>query len=146
MTAGESARAKATQLRTKAQELEAWAANWEAGALGEERVAAVLADADQQTTKVLHDRLQDPSRSKANIDHLVVNASGVFLIDAKNWTGVVTAENGSLHQRWTSATGPQSAVKYSEPRDIRRVATEVAGAIGRSVTPVLCLANDQADA
>lgn len=146
MPAGESARAKATQLRTKAEQLHAWASSWESGALGEERVAAALSNADQQNIRVLHDRLQNASGSKANIDHLVVTAAGVFLIDAKNWKGVVTAEAGSLRQRWDSENGPQSAVKYGELQEVRRVAAQVEAGIGRPVTPVLCLANDQADA
>jgi hypothetical protein len=58
---------------------------WKIGAEGERRVAEVLADVDGIT--VLHDRLMPASR--ANIDHLVVGPAGVYVIDAKKYTGAV---------------------------------------------------------
>lgn len=54
---------------------------WKVGAEGEERVAEVLRDADG--IEVLHDR-QVPG-TRANIDHLAVGPSGVFVIDAKKY-------------------------------------------------------------
>jgi hypothetical protein len=57
---------------------------WATGARGEELVAEVLARRCPGVT-VLHDR-QMP-RSRANIDHLAVAASGVYIIDAKRYRG-----------------------------------------------------------
>jgi hypothetical protein len=58
-------------------------AAWKVGAEGERRVGEVLQGV--RGIEVLHDRLIPGSR--ANIDHLVVGPSGVFVIDAKKYTG-----------------------------------------------------------
>ncbi len=57
---------------------------WATGADGEERVAEVLGQADVVS---LHDR-RIP-RTKANIDHIAIGPSGVFVIDAKKYKGKV---------------------------------------------------------
>jgi len=58
---------------------------WKIGAEGERRVAEVLAGVEG--VEVLHDRLI-PMKA-ANIDHLAVSSSGVFVIDAKKYSGKV---------------------------------------------------------
>ena len=58
---------------------------WDMGALGEERLGKGLDRLASDTLRLLHDR-QIP-RSKANIDHLAVTASGVYVIDAKKYRG-----------------------------------------------------------
>ena len=60
-------------------------AAWKIGAEGEVQVAEVLASATG--IEVLHDRLVPGSR--ANIDHIVVGPSGVFVIDAKKYIGAI---------------------------------------------------------
>lgn len=66
---------------------------WKVGAEGERRVAEVLAEA--QGVEVLHDR-RIPS-SQANIDHIAIGPSGVFVIDAKKYSGAVEVRDvGSL--------------------------------------------------
>lgn len=57
---------------------------WDVGALGERQVAAAI---EATSVEVLHDR-RIPG-SKANIDHIAVGANGVFVIDAKRYTGGV---------------------------------------------------------
>jgi hypothetical protein len=56
---------------------------WASGALGEERVGAKLDGLAGDGVRVLHDR-RIP-RSRANIDHIAVGPSGVFVIDAKRY-------------------------------------------------------------
>lgn len=63
---------------------------WKVGAEGEQRVAEVLAGV--AGVEVLHDRLMPGSRS-ANIDHIAVGPSGVFVIDAKKYTGKIEARD-----------------------------------------------------
>ncbi len=58
---------------------------WKVGAEGERRVAEVLAPVPG--IEALHDR-RVPN-SKANIDHLAVGPAGVFVIDAKKYTGAI---------------------------------------------------------
>jgi hypothetical protein len=57
------------------------ARQWRAGAVGEGIVGRMLADAEVRT---VHDR-RVPG-SEANIDHIAVAPSGVYVIDAKNYT------------------------------------------------------------
>ncbi|GEP47214.1 hypothetical protein MSA03_07220 [Microbacterium saccharophilum] len=55
---------------------------WERGALGEELMAKRLADLPE-TFRVLHDRRI--RGTKANIDHIAIGPSGVWVIDAKRY-------------------------------------------------------------
>lgn len=67
---------------------------WKTGSEGEERVAEVLADV--AGIEVLHD-CPWPGTRKSNIDHIVVGPSGVFVIDAKKYSGKVEVlDKGSL--------------------------------------------------
>ncbi len=60
---------------------------WARGSGGEEHVARSLAKHLDKTALLLHDR-RIP-RSRANIDHLAVAPSGVWVIDAKRYKGRV---------------------------------------------------------
>ena len=72
---------------------------WDTGAVGEERLGARLNELASQTLRVLHDRRMP--RSRANIDHLAVTPSGVWVIDAKRYAGRprLTVEGGLLRPR-----------------------------------------------
>lgn len=56
---------------------------WDQGAVGEEKVGAHLENARPQGIEVLHDRRIPGSR--ANIDHLVIAPTGVWIVDAKRY-------------------------------------------------------------
>lgn len=56
---------------------------WAQGAVGEERIGAFLEQARPQGIEVLHDRRVPGSR--ANIDHLVVAPSGIWVVDPKRY-------------------------------------------------------------
>lgn len=58
---------------------------WDTGAIGEERLGNRLNAMSSEALLVLHDRRLPGSR--ANIDHLVVAPSGVYVIDAKKYKG-----------------------------------------------------------
>ncbi|MFM9877516.1 MAG: nuclease-related domain-containing protein [Rhodoglobus sp.] len=58
---------------------------WATGAAGEVRVGSLLDTLRTETPTVLHDRRVPGSR--ANVDHLVVDSSGVWVIDAKKYKG-----------------------------------------------------------
>lgn len=58
---------------------------WATGAVGEERLGRRLDSAAGPLVRVLHDRGIPGSR--ANLDHLVVCPSGVYVVDAKRYKG-----------------------------------------------------------
>lgn len=58
---------------------------WERGAVGETRLASALAGLDG--IALLHDRRVPGTRG--NIDHIVVARSGVFVVDAKHYAGLI---------------------------------------------------------
>lgn len=67
---------------------------WEVGAEGEVAIGKLLDSlATKYEFRVLHDRLIPKSR--ANIDHLAITKFGVFVIDAKNYQGVVRVQDKS---------------------------------------------------
>jgi hypothetical protein len=63
------------------------ARTWQRGAHGERRTARLLDRLPCEGYVVFHD-LAVPD-SPANIDHLVIGPTGVFVIDSKQWTGSV---------------------------------------------------------
>jgi hypothetical protein len=58
---------------------------WDLGARGEERLGKQLNQLASDTLQVLHDRRIPGSR--ANIDHLALTPSGIYVIDAKRYKG-----------------------------------------------------------
>lgn len=60
---------------------------WARGAGGEERIAKLLAKHLNPAALVLHDRAIP--RSRANIDHIAIAGSGVWVIDTKRYNGKV---------------------------------------------------------
>jgi hypothetical protein len=72
---------------------------WDTGALGEERLGARLNELASDTLRVLHDR-RIP-RTRANIDHLAVAPTGVYVIDTKRYQGRphLKIEGGLLRPR-----------------------------------------------
>lgn len=69
---------------------------WARGAGGEERIAKTLAKHLDDGAVLLHDR-RIP-RSRANIDHLAVASSGVWVIDAKRYKGKVAVSRPLFRQ------------------------------------------------
>ncbi|QSR26953.1 NERD domain protein [Nocardioides aromaticivorans] len=73
---------------------------WHTGALGEERLGRRLDELASPTLRVLHDRRIPGSR--ANIDHLAVTPTGVYVIDAKRYVDKrpsLRVEGGILRPR-----------------------------------------------
>jgi len=72
---------------------------WDTGAIGEERLGSRLSELASETLRVLHDR-RIPG-SKANIDHLAVTPTGIYVIDAKKYKGRprLKIEGGILRPR-----------------------------------------------
>jgi hypothetical protein len=73
---------------------------WASGAKGEAALGARLDNQVSESLAVLHDR-RIPG-TKANIDHVVVTAGGVFVVDAKRYVDqrpVLRVEGGILRPR-----------------------------------------------
>jgi hypothetical protein len=72
---------------------------WDVGAVGEERLGARLTELAGDALRVLHDR-RIP-RSRANIDHLTVTPTGIWVIDAKKYKGrpQLKVEGGIIRAR-----------------------------------------------
>jgi hypothetical protein len=71
-------------------------ARWRAGAEGERATAKALRPLLREGWIVLHDIPTD----HGNIDHLLIGPPGVFLLESKNLSGVVSVEQGRLRVRW----------------------------------------------
>jgi hypothetical protein len=72
---------------------------WAAGAVGEERLGQRLDALSGDRVRLLHDRRMP--RTRANIDHLAVTPTGVWVVDAKRYRGrpQLRAEGGLLRPR-----------------------------------------------
>jgi endonuclease YncB( thermonuclease family) len=136
--AGESARESARRQRAKAERLQRSAELWERGAAGEQATAAALDALPKETWTVFHD-VRWPGRKYANVDHVAVGPSGIFVIDSKNWSGMITVRDNVLRQ---SGRAREDAVVG---------AAEAALAIGhvtsvvmpQHVLPVLCFVREE---
>jgi hypothetical protein len=106
--------------------------NWVKGVRGEHAVGAAL---DGTGLPVLHDRRLREG-SDANIDHLIVAADAVYVVDAKNLAGTLTAAGDQLR------IDGRDRAKLLE--GARRQSDEVTAALSRLGVPtpvraVLCL-------
>lgn len=91
-------------------------ASWEKGAVGEEQLAKLLNPlVEAGTIEALHDRRVP--RSSANIDHIVVAASGVWVVDAKRYKNKRVAKDvrgGLLSSRAVLAVDGRDRTKLVE--------------------------------
>jgi DNA-directed RNA polymerase subunit RPC12/RpoP len=111
---------------------------WARGSVGEQRVGARLDELTAQGAIALHDRCIPGT--KANIDHVVVAPSGIWVIDAKRY-------HGEVRRRDVGGWFRSDERLYVGKRDCTKLVTGMAkqvaavrGAIDADVTirPVLC--------
>jgi hypothetical protein len=103
---------------------------WQRGAAGERHTARLLDWLVRDGYVVFHD-LAVPG-SPANIDHLVIGPSGVFVVDSKQWTG-------SVHQ---GGDGLAWHNHYRLDRTLETVGWEaetIGQLLGTRVTALLCV-------
>lgn len=108
---------------------------WAIGAVGEQALARSLDSCEGVI--VLHDRRIPGTR--ANIDHIAVAPSGIYVIDAKNYTGEVRREDrgGLLRVDHHLIVGRRDCTKLVEAM-ARQVAVVDRHAGQVPVMPVLC--------
>lgn len=116
--------------------------SWSTGAVGEETLGAKLNKHASQRRVMLHDR-RIPG-SKANIDHVAVTPGGVFVIDAKHYSGQVEKRNlGNIFRSDVRLyVGRRECTKLlhgvEDQAEVVRDALAPLGFSGIPVRPVLC--------
>jgi hypothetical protein len=129
----ERSRERAEDLRRRAARLDRRAEAFEQGRVGELVVSAALSRLIPAGYALIDD-VRWPGTQKANIDHLVYGPSGMFVVDAKNWSGNVTVKAGVLRQNGNGRT--------RETDKVAEMTAQLQTALGASVgalTPILCL-------
>lgn len=115
--------------------------NWAVGAEGERKLGAGLDGLREEGVVALHDRLRPGT--KANIDHLAIAPSGVWVIDAKRYKGEVATKDvgGWLSSDVRLFVGRRDCMKLvaAMPKQVAAV-RKVLGADWADVPvrPVLC--------
>ena len=136
--AGESAEQVARRQRERAARLERSAEMWERGAQGERATGAILDGLRAEGWAVFHD-VRWPDRVRANIDHVAIGPSGVFVIDSKNWAGRIDIREGTFtcrgrrHDRTIASAGDAALA----------VARHVSAPAAGLVHAVLCFVRDE---
>lgn len=108
---------------------------WRKGAEGEAAVGRKL-DGLAPTSRALHDRLIPGSR--ANIDHILVAPTGVWTVDAKNYTGKIeTRRRGT--ELWVKGRNRSKLLTQAQrQRDVVRGVLARSGLANVPVHPSLC--------
>jgi hypothetical protein len=116
--------------------LPAEARYWNKGASGEKRTATYLEPLLKRGFVVFHDR-QLPG-SRANIDHIAIGPTGVFVIETKYISGTIEVLNDRLFVADHHRDGYIQQV-YRESIATQIALGEVLNAVRLTVTPVLCI-------
>ena len=119
---------------------------WSIGAAGEEKLARELVGIDG--IRLLHDRRIPGSR--ANIDHIVVAPGGVFVVDAKNYRGLIRVQDRGPFWRedLRLLVGGRDCSALADGL-IRQVDAVVGALVGAGedpvprITPVLCFVDGE---
>jgi hypothetical protein len=113
---------------------------WATGAEGERIVAGVLDPLVRSDLRVVHDR-QIPNFG-GNIDHIVVGPSGVFVIDAKNYTGakVVARRRGNELRLYVNGRDrtPLAEQLLQQVEAVRGALIKAPSGASIPIFPVLC--------
>ena len=123
-SAGQQAEARRARLETM-KRLEREGTNWEGGAAGEQLTADAISK-HCPLAVALHDRRMPDS--KANIDHLVVVPSGVWVIDSKRMKGRIRVEEGRNGSRKLVVNGEdRTSLVHKLTAQVTAVKTVLAG-------------------
>jgi hypothetical protein len=116
--------------------------SWAKGAVGEESLGAKLTKLANERLVVLHDRRIPGSR--ANIDHIAVAPGGLFVIDAKHYSGRVEKRNlgGWFNTDHRLYVGRRDCTKLAlgseDQAEVVRDAVARLGFADLPIRPVLC--------
>jgi Nuclease-related domain len=107
------------------------ARTWQRGAAGERRTARLLDRLTCEGFVVFHD-LAVPGNIRANVDHLAIGVTGVFVIDSKQWTGSVHQSGDGL--AWHNHTPLDRSLAT-----VRWEADTISRILGTRAAPLLCV-------
>jgi Nuclease-related domain len=106
------------------------ARTWQRGAHGERHTARLLDRLTRDGFAMFHD-LAVPD-SPANVDHLVIGPTGVFVIDSKQWTGSV--------QQGADALARHNHYRLDRTLEtVRWEAQAISRLLGTRIDPLLCV-------
>lgn len=111
---------------------------WRKGAIGEEKLGARIASLRDEGMVVIHD-LSIPN-SRANIDHVVIAPSGIHVIDAKRYSGLIKVRNGNLYVGSSKRTNLVEKLA-GQILAIDRATVDVH--LPTVITPVLCFVDGE---
>jgi len=69
------------------------------GFVGEKRVASILSGLDPEKYKIINNLTIYIDKGSAQIDHLIISNFGIFIIETKNFEGIILGEETSNY--WT---------------------------------------------
>ncbi len=90
----------------------------EKGIIGEKRIAHILSQLPVEEYHVMNDVLLEIGNTSSQIDHVVVSRYGVFVIETKNYAGIIFGEEDD--QRWTQVIGEQRNSFYNPLKQNQR--------------------------
>lgn len=132
-----AAQARAAKYRIRAERADRVAGNWARGAEGEVSLATVMAPLAADGYYCLADRRFQGS--EGNLDQLLVGPAGVFVVDAKSWTGEVAVQDG-LRQNGRRR-GQQIEGLRAQALRVAAILVLAMGQRRPHVRPVICFVN-----
>lgn len=107
---------------------------WRTGAHGEDHTARALADLEAEGFVVLHDRRKPGS--SANINHVIVGPTGVFVVETKSYSGPLSIQGDDVYVGGRRRTDIVHQAR-SEAEVVQAILAIGGGHL--SVTPILCI-------
>jgi ssDNA-binding Zn-finger/Zn-ribbon topoisomerase 1 len=107
---------------------------WKTGADGEDRTARALAELESEGFIVLHDRRKPGS--SANIDHVIVGPTGVFVVETKSYSGPLSIRGDDVFVGGRRRTDMVQQARSEA--DVVKAVLAIAGD-NLPVTPILCI-------
>lgn len=85
--------------------------NLEGGRRGEQKMADLLAERLADDHVILNDLELRVAHERAQIDHLVIGPSGIYVVESKFWAGTLTGDAGDAQWTQTKSDGTTRSVK-----------------------------------
>ena len=84
------------------------------GYLGEKRVSRIIKRQLKENEKILNDyRFKTRDGKTVQIDHIIIKTNGIFVIETKNYTGIIKGKESQLE--WTQISRANKKYKLYNP-------------------------------